>query len=192
MAPLYTDTEVRMMKVCVVMDNGFEELEAMGPIALLRRAGLDVDLIGIENDSVTGRFGVTYSPVIPMDAYDFSKADCLVLPGGPHWQKIEKNEKILEQLRIFAQDKILAAICASPTILGKLGLLKGKRYTCFKSMDEDFGGEYIYAYAVTDGNLITGVSAAASIEFAFAIIEKLMGKEKCDEVKQSIYYDAAH
>ena len=84
------------MKVCVVMDNGFEELEAMGPIALLRRAGLDVDLIGIENDSVTGRFGVTYSPVIPMDAYDFSKADCLVLPGGPHWQKIEKNEKMMK------------------------------------------------------------------------------------------------
>ena len=60
------------MKVCVVMDNGFEELEAMGPIALMRRAGLDVDLVGIEKDAVTGRFGVTYSPVIPIDTYDFS------------------------------------------------------------------------------------------------------------------------
>lgn len=180
------------MKVCVVMDNGFEELEAMGPIALLRRAGIDVDLVSIEGKEVTGRFGVTYAPSIPFDSYDFEKADCLVLPGGPHWQKIEKNEKVCEQLKVFANDKILAAICAAPTILGKLGLLKGKKYTCFKSMNEDFGGTYEYAYTVTDGNLITGISAAASIEFAFAIIEKLLGHEKTKEVKQSIYYDAVH
>ena len=180
------------MKVCVVMDNGFEELEAMGPIALLRRAGIDVDLVCIEGNEVTGRFGVTYSPAIPFDSYDFDQADCLVLPGGPHWQKIEKNEKVCEQIKTFAADKVLAAICAAPTILGKLGLLEGKNYTCFQSMNEDFGGTYQYAYTVTDGNLITGISAAASIEFAFAIIEKLLGQEKTKEVKQSIYYDAVH
>ncbi len=72
------------------------------------------------------------------------------------------------------------------------GILKGKKYTCFKDMDEDFGGEYQYAYAVTDGNIITGVSAAASIEFAFAILEKLCGKEHTEKVKASIYYDAKH
>lgn len=180
------------MKICVVMDNGFEELEAMGPIALLRRAGIEVDLVSVTGTSVTGRFGVNYAPSIPLEEYDFEQADCLVLPGGPHWEKIEKNQVVCEQLKKFAEDKVLAAICAAPTILGKLGLLKGKNYTCFKSMDEDFGGNYQYAYAVTDGNLITGVSAAASIEFAFAIMEKLLGHEKTEEVKQSIYYDAVH
>ena len=168
------------MKVAVLLENGFEELEAMGPIALLRRGGLDVDMIGVNNEEY------------PMNTYDFSNVDCLVLPGGPHYQKLEKNEEVLKLIHEFAENKVLAAICASPTILGHEGILKGKKYTCFKDMDEDFGGEYQYAYAVTDGNIITGVSAAASIEFAFAILEKLCGKEHTEKVKASIYYDAKH
>ena len=156
------------MKVAVLLENGFEELEAMGPIALLRRGGLDVDMIGVNNEEqVTVRFGITY-------------------------QKLEKNEEVLKLAHEFAENKALAAICASPTILGHEGILKGKKYTCFKDMDEDFGGEYQYEYAVTDGNIITGVSAAASIEFAFAILEKLCGKEHTEKVKASIYYDAKH
>ena len=146
------------MKVAVLLENGFEELEAMGPIALLRRGGLDVDMIGVNNEEqVTGRFGVTYSSVFPMNTYDFSNVDCLVLPGGPHYQKLEKNEEVLKLAHEFAENKVLAAICA-----------------------------------VTDGNIITGVSAAASIEFAFAILEKLCGKEHTEKVKASIYYDAKH
>ena len=157
------------VKVAVLLENGFEELEAMGPIALLRRGGLDVDMIGVNNEEqVTGRFGVTYSSVFPMNTYDFSDVDCLVLPGGPHYQKLEKNEEVLKLAHEFAENKVLAAICASPTILGH------------------------DAYAVTDGNIITGVSAAASIEFAFAILEKLCGKEHTEKVKASIYYDAKH
>lgn len=178
------------MKVVVLMDNGFEELEAMGPIALLRRAGLQVDVVSVENNEVTGRFNVTYSPTFCLKEYNFDDVDCLVIPGGPHYAKIEKNEDVLKLMHTFADTKVLAAICAAPTILGKEGILKGKKYTCFKDMDEDFGGEYQYKYAVTDGNIITGISAAASIEFAFAIIEKLLGKEKTDAVKASIYYDA--
>ena len=80
------------MKVAVLLENGFEELEAMGPIALLRRGGLDVDMIGVNNEEqVTGRFGVTYSSVFPMNTYDFSNVDCLVLPGGPHYQKLDER-----------------------------------------------------------------------------------------------------
>ena len=146
------------MKVAVLLENGFEELEAMGPIALLRRGGLDVDMIGVNNEEqVTGRFGVTYSSVFPMNTYDFSNVDCLVLPGGPHYQKLEKNEEVLKLAHEFAENKVLAAICASPTILGH-----------------------------------EGISAAASIEFAFAILEKLCGKEHTEKVKASIYYDAKH
>lgn len=180
------------MKIAVILDNGFEELEAMGPIALLRRAGLEVDIVSVEGTQATGRFGVTYAPTIPFNEYDFSLADCLVLPGGPHYKKIEENKKVLDVITKFGQHKVLAAICAGPTVLGHLGLLKGKKYTCFQSMDEDFGGEYQYQYTVTDDNIITGLSAAASIEFAFAIMEKLLGKRKTEEVKESIYYDAAH
>lgn len=181
------------MKVAVLLENGFEELEAMGPIALLRRGGLDVDIVGVNNEKrVTGRFGVEYAPAHPMNTYDFSDVDCLVLPGGPHYKKLEKNENVLKLVHDFADKKVLAAICASPTILGHEGILKGKKYTCFKELNEDFGGDYQYAYTVTDGNIITGVSAAASIEFAFAILEKLCGKDHVEKVKASIYYDAKH
>ena len=178
------------MKVAILMDNGFEELEAMGPIALLRRCGLTVDIVSVEGNSVTGRFGVTYSPSCPMGSYNFKEADCLVIPGGPHYAKIEKNDKVLSLMHEFAQNKVLAAICAAPTILGHEGILKGKKYTCFENMNEDFGGEYQYKYVVTDGNIITGISAAASIEFAWAIAEKLLGKEVVEKVKASVYYDA--
>lgn len=180
------------MRVAVLMDNGFEELEAMGTIALLRRAGITVDLVSVTDTSVTGRFGVTYSPTTSMDTYDFEKADCLFVPGGAHYSKIEANEKACEWIRYFAKNKIIAAICAAPTILGRLGLLKGKNYTCFRSMNDDFGGTYHYQYAVVDGNIVTGVSAAASVEFAFALMEVLIGKEKTDACKESVYYDAAH
>lgn len=180
-----------MKKAAILMDNGFEELEAMGPIALLRRAGVDVDIVSAANgNDATGRFGVTYSPAVPMKDYDFSSVDCLIIPGGPHYAKILANEEAKKVIREVNDnpDQLLAAICAAPTILGHMGLLKGKDYTCFTSMNEDFGGQYQDQYTVKDGNLITGRSAAAAIEFGFAIMEALLGREKTDEVKASIYY----
>lgn len=181
-----------MKKAAVILDDGFEELEAMGPIALLRRGGVEVDLVAANNkDSVTGRFGVNYSPATPMKDYDFDSIDALILPGGPQYQKFEQNEDLKKIIRKVSDDddKILAAICASPTVLGHMGLLKGKDYTCFLSMNEDFGGTLDDGcYVVTDGNLITGRSAAASIDFAFAILEALTGAKHAEEVKRSIYY----
>lgn len=180
------------MKTAVLLDEGFEELEAMAPIALLRRGGIDVDMVSTRNEpSATGKFDVTLSPTIPMEDYDFTDVDCLLLPGGPGHVNLENNEKVRELIRTFNDDdtKVLAAICASPTILGRMGLLKGRNYTCFKSMNEDFGGQYQEDYAVTDGNLVTGKSAAGAIDFAFAVMEKLTGKDHTDQVKASIYYD---
>ncbi len=179
-----------MKKAAVLMDDGFEELEAMGPIALLRRAGVDVDLVAANNkDEVTGRFGVTYSPAKKMKDYDFSQVDALIIPGGPHYQKLQSNPAVLEVIKSVNAnpEQILGAICAAPTILGHLGLLKDKDYTCFTSMNEDFGGNYVDVKTVTDGNLVTGRSAAASIEFAYALMEKLLGAERTAEVKASIY-----
>lgn len=176
------------MKAAILMDNGFEELEAMGPIDLLIRGGVDLDIVSVSGNSVTGRSGVTFANTHSMDTYDFEQADCLIIPGGPHYQKIEKNEEVLCLMKEFANHKIIAAICAAPTILGHLGLLQGKNYTCFTSMNEDFGGTYHDEYAVVDGNIITGKSAAACVDFGFAILEVLVGKEECDKVKQSVYY----
>ena len=115
--------------------------------------------------------------------------DAIFLPGGPHHKKIAVNEDVKNIFDYFVtNNKVVMAICAGPTVLGMWGYLKGKNYTCFTSLNKDFGGNYIDQYAVIDGNLVTGRSAAATIDFGFACIEVMLGKEKADEVKASIYY----
>ena len=181
-----------MKRTAVLFDEGFEEIEALAPVDLLRRAGIQVDLIGASNQTeVTGRSGVTIKGTIPMKDYDFSQIDSLMLPGGGHYVKLEANPKVKEEiLKAYNNpDVILAAICASPTILGRMGLLKDKNYTCFLSMNEDFGGTlHPDQYAVTDGKIITGKSAAAGIDFGMAIIKALLGEDREQEIKESIYY----
>lgn len=178
------------MKVMCILTDGFEELEAVGAIALLRRAGISIDVFAMNNEAATGRFEITLSNLKALNDAVISDYDMLFLPGGPHYQKLEANKEVKDILASFIGDKnkYVAAICAAPTILGRLGYLKGKKYTCFTSMNDDFGGTYVDTYTVRDGNLITGRSAAAVIDFAFAIIEALEGKEKAEEVKASIYY----
>lgn len=177
------------MNVMCIMSDGFEELEAVGTIALLRRAGITIDVYALDAHKATGRFDITISNLSDLKDADSDGYDMLFIPGGPHYQKLERNEKVMAVIKdFFTNDKLVAAICAAPTILGRAGYLAGKRYTCFTSMNEDFHGTYVDTYTVTDGNLITGRSAAAVIDFAFAMIEKLEGKEKAEEVKASIYY----
>lgn len=180
------------MLVVVLLDNGYEELEAMGPCALLKRAGVEVDLVRIPEGEVTGRFGITYTPTQYMKDYDFSKADCLVVPGGPQHETMRKNADVLTLIHEFATNKKIGAICAAPTILGQEGLLEGKNYTCFEALNDDFGGIYHTSYTVTDGNMVTACSAAASVEFGFALIELLCGKDHAKKVQASVYYEFDH
>ncbi len=177
------------MKVCLLLANGFEEIEAIGTFALLSRAGLSVDLFAVSNENTTGRFGLTCTQLKPFTHVNAADYQALVLPGGPGYQILEQNSQVTQLIEQFiTEGKVVAAICASPTILGKRGYLKGKKYTCFTAMNEDFGGTFTGQYAETDGQIITGQSAAATIDFAFAIIEKLLGKEQATEVKKRIYY----
>ena len=178
-----------MKKVCLVLTNGFEEVEAVGTFAVLRRSGLMVDIFSLTQGNATGRFGLTCTALKPFSQLDGSQYDALVLPGGPQYAELEKSAGVQALIKSFVEDgKVVASICASPTILGRAGYLKGKIYTCFTSMNEDFGGHFTGEYVAVDGNIITGQSAAASIDFGFAIVEKLLGKSHADQVKQSIYY----
>lgn len=179
------------MRVLSIVSDGFEEVEAIGVIALLRRASIHVDVVSIGNTQPTGRFAITLSNLKQLDAIVLSDYDMLFLPGGPHYQALEANAVVQDSIPFFLQNKntYVAAICAAPTILGKKGYLKGKKYTCFPTMNEDFGGTYIDAYYVKDGNLLTGRSVAAVFTFAFAIIETLLGETAAQELKASIYYE---
>lgn len=177
------------MKILIVVTDGFEDIEAVGTLAILRRGQLDCTFAAIDADKAMGRYGVNIHDLVNLSTVNIDEYDMLVIPGGPEYIAEENNPKFLQMIKNFASHhKFIAAICAGPTILGHLGLLKGKKYTCFTSMNEDFGGEYIDTYAVRDDNIITGRSAAAVIDFAFLIIETLKGKEFAQKVKDSIYY----
>lgn len=184
--------EENMKKAAVLTNDGFEELEMIGPVDLMVRAGADVDLVCPKGQTeVTGRSGMTFDGVKPMEDYDFSDIDLLLLPGGGHFQSLEADPKVKEEiLKAYNNpDQIVAAICASPTILGRMGLLKDRDYTCFLSMNEDFGGRFNdQDYAVIDGDLVTGRSAAAAVDFGLAVLKALYGDKKADEIAQSIYY----
>ena len=177
------------MKVLAIIANGFEELEAIGSIALLKRSGIHVDIVSFEGNEVQGKHNIYVSHLQDAHTKRMDDYDCLLLPGGPHFKTLEKSTLVkgfIEQC--FQQSKVIAAICAAPTILGRLGYLKNKHYTCFTSMNDDFGGTYVDQYVVVDENIISARSAAASIAFALTIIEVLQGKAQAEKIKKEIYY----
>ena len=177
------------MNLLMLITNGFEEVEAVGTIGILRRAKLNLDVASLHDHSATGRFGATLTNLLNIDDIDASKYDVLVLAGGPQYVEMSASEKVKQIIMHFHEkDKYIAAICAAPTILGEMGLLKNKKYTCFTSMNKDFGGTYVDEYTIRDGKLVTGRSAAATIDFALNIVEALKGKEFTDILKKSIYY----
>lgn len=178
------------MKACIIITNGFEEVETLSPFGILSRGGVDVDIYSLIDQDVTGRSGATLTNLLPLSQFDDTPYDALILPGGPQWHDIEASPKVQAIIKQFIDtDRYICAICAAPTILGRQGYLKGKNYTCFTNLNGDFGGYYQEKYAVTDGKIITSCSAASSIEFGFAILEALLGKEEADKTKASVYYN---
>ena len=178
-----------MKRAAMFVTDGFEEIEAVGTFAILRRGGVEVDVYSLLDKDATGRFGLTCTNLKRFSDFDGAQYDALVLPGGPEYKAIEASKEVQAYIRDFwTAEKLVCAICAAPTILGRAGYLKGKHYTCFTSMNEDFGGVYHPQYAVRDGNLVTGRSAAATVDFAFLVLEALEGAEKAEEIKQQIYY----
>ncbi len=177
-------------KVLLIITDGFEDIEALGTVALLRRAKIEVDIFSLKKENIIGSYGTNLTlPIFNKTNIDLSKYDLLFIAGGKEYVELEASSIFIDVIKYFHDnDKYIAAICAGPTILGHLGYLKNKKYTCFKSMNEDFGGTYIDKYSVIDGKIISGISAAGVIDFAFDIVSTLMGKEYCELVKNSIYY----
>ena len=175
------------MNVLALVFDGFEEVEGVAPFALLRRAGIDLTIASNRNE-VIGAHYIHVMDLSLINEIDYKEFDALLLPGGPHYRFMENFGYALEIIKYFIEhNKVVCAICAAPTILGKLGYLKGKSYTCFTCMNEDFGGTYIDQRVVVDGNLITARSAAASIDFAYEIIRKLAGEEALLSLRKRIY-----
>lgn len=179
-------------KVLLILTDGFEEIEAFGTFAILRRSNIDVDIYSLKRRNIEGRYGLklnNYKVINEDKNFNLDSYNALFIAGGPEYKELEASKEFKDIiLDFYNKNKLIAAICAGPTILGHLGLLKNKKYTCFKSMNEDFGGTYIDTYVVQDDNIISGISASATIDFAFMIVEYLKGKTYAEAIKNSIYY----
>ena len=180
-------------KVYVFLAEGFEEIEAVTPIDLLRRAGLNVETVSITADRlVTGAHGVPYTADRVLAAVEGQSPLAIVLPGGlPGAQNLHDTPALLSMIRRQLEaSKVVAAICASPAfILGEEGLLQGKKATCYPGCEPKMKGATVSTELVeVDGNIITGKGPAASIPFGLAIVEKLAGAAAAKEVSEGILY----
>jgi len=176
--------------VYVLLGTGFEETEAVAPIDLMRRAGLNVVTVGIQDKTITGGHGIPFVADITLEEMDLTQMDALMLPGGLGGvSSVMGSEKALDAVRFaYENGKWVAAICAAPTVLAHLGITDGKHATCYPGCEENMGSaimEENKAYVV-DGKLITGTSAGCAIPFGLALIEALCGHEKADEVAKQI------
>ena len=176
--------------VYILLADGFEEIEALCPLDLLRRAGIDAKTVSVtEKRVVTGSHGIPVTADLELGQMDLTQLDMIVLPGGLKGvASIKGSPAALEAVRFaWENDKFVAAICAAPTILAMLGIAEGKSVTCYPGCEEQMGGAHmVCAAAVTDGKLITGASAGCAVPFALALITALKGQEEANRVAEQI------
>lgn len=185
--------EINMAKALIFLATGYEEVEMLTVVDLLRRAAIETDMVSITDSlSVVGSHDITIQADTLFADADFDNAQILILPGGmPGTKNLQAFEPLCEKLREFASlGKKLAAVCAAPSVLASLGLLEGKKATCYPTFADKLAtGDYVKLPVVTDGNVITSRGMGTCIEFAGAIIEALADKATAEEIKKSIIYN---
>ena len=176
--------------VYVLLGTGFEEVEAIAPVDLMRRAGIQVLTVGVEGKSVTGSHGITVEADITLGEMDLTDLEMIVLPGGLGGVATVRNSpQALDALRFgWENGKFVAAICAGPTVLAALGITDGREATCYPGCEAGMGRANTRSDVpcIRDGNLITGASAGCAIPFGLALIEALKGADEARRIGQQI------
>ena len=175
--------------IYMFLANGFEEVEALCPLDLLRRAGLEVTTVGIGGEAVVGSHGIQVQADIPDTMYRDSKPEMVILPGGmPGTTHLDGSPTVERALRAAAANNAyLAAICAAPMVLGKRGYLEGKRATCFPGFEEHLtGAEATGESVVIDGRVITAKGMGVALEFGLALVSVLCGEDKAQELRRTV------
>lgn len=176
--------------VAVMLGKGFEPLEMTAPVDVLRRGGADVTLVSVMSDrEVLSAQGIMMNADILLDDTNLMDYDLIMLPGGSEGvENLRKSVILAEALRSFmAEGRPIASICAGPTVLASLGLLEGRKATCYPGCEAGFpAGAYVDERVVVDDNLITSQGPATALEFGLAILEKLMGPEKAASVAEDM------
>lgn len=173
-----------MKTIFIFLTTGFEDIEAIATIDILRRAELNVRSVSLtDNKQVMTSHQVLVTADLMFDQVDFSEAELLILPGGT--VKFNEHENMKKELLAFAnKGEKVAAICASPMVLGGLGLLDGKNATCYPGFEQYLKGATLQTdkAVVVDGNITTGRGPGLTIDFALSLVEQLAGREKRDAV----------
>ena len=181
-----------MAKVYMFLANGSEEIESLIPVDIFRRGGVEVKTVSI-NDSefVEMAHGVTIKADLKFEGNDFSDADLLMLPGGlPGATNLNDHEGVRKAiLKQFESGKLVAAICAAPLVFGSLGIVKGKRATCYPGFEKYLeGAEYTHELYTVDGNVVTGEGPEATLPDAYALLAMLTDEKTAHDVAEGMMY----
>lgn len=177
--------------IYLFLADGFEETEALVTLDLMRRAGIDVASVGVGAKNVRGAHGIQVDADADISEISFDKCGGVVLPGGmPGTKNLYACEKVREAVtHCFEKSKMTAAICAAPLILGRLGILNGKRAVCFPGFEGELSGAVLCTSGVEqDGSVITAKGAGAVFEFSHAVISLLKDKSVADKVLADIQF----
>ncbi len=180
------------MKTAIFLTSGFEEIEALTVVDILRRAKISCDMISVDDDmEVTGAHGIEVKADSLISQIDFEEYECMILPGGsPGWQNLEKSQYLMKRLEEFIQKgKLVCAICGAPTILGRKGYLNDKTAVCYPSLESELKGAYVPdEEVVRDGNIITSRGVGTAIAFSAEIIRAVLDDETAEEILKAIVY----
>ena len=176
--------------IYMLLGTGFEETEAIAPLDLMRRAGIEVATVGINGKVVYGSHGIGVEADLAIGEMDLTRMEGVILPGGLGGvASIRASQAAMDAVRFAWENNLLtAAICAGPTVLADLGIPDGKNATCYPGCEGQMGQAVMAqnAAAVTDGKLVTGTSAGCAIPFGLAIIAHLRGQEAADAIARQI------
>ena len=176
--------------IYMLLGTGFEEMEAIAPLDLLRRAGLDVMTVGVNGKIVYGGHNIGIEADITLSEMDLTCLEMIILPGGLGGvTSVRASDEAMNALRFaWENGKFVAAICAGPTVLADLGITSGRQATCFPGCESGMGDAVMVpeAAAVRDGRLITGTSAGCAIPFGLELIKALKGEKEAERIREQI------
>lgn len=181
--------------IYMFLANGFEEVEALTPLDLLRRAGLSVTTVGVGgSDWIVGAHGIAVQADMPDTMFRDAKPEMVILPGGmPGIRHLDAARTVEAAIHAAASNNAyLAAICAAPMVLGKRGYLKGKRATCFPGFEEYLTDAVPVpndVRVVTDGKVITAAGMGVALEFGLALVGALQGYDAAEELRRAVLAD---
>ena len=182
-----------MKSICIFLANGFEEIEALLPLDVMRRGGLSVKTVSVTGTRIAmGAHQIPVEADLLFEELNAEDVEMIVLPGGmPGAANLDMHSGLDKLIRYFAAEhKPMAAICAAPLVYGRRGLLNGKKATCYPGFEDELKGcNYKEELVVTDGNIITGRGPAAAVPFAFEIL-KHTKPEKVEEIKKGMLFNS--